>query len=88
MWPVIMALLRRNAVYFTLPVAVVVGFVGYNLESIISDKHTPYSPSIQEMRANRLTDDTIIETAANVEKLQLKSPVLERNLSPSLQPKA
>jgi len=44
--------------------------------------------SIQELRANRLTDDTIIENAANVEKLQLKSPVLERNLSPSLQPKA
>lgn len=43
MWPVVMALLRRNAVYITLPVAAVVGFVGYNLESILSDKYTPYS---------------------------------------------
>jgi len=38
-----MALLRRNAVYLTLPIAAVVGFVGYNLESILSDKYTPYS---------------------------------------------
>ncbi|KAH8370149.1 hypothetical protein KR093_002360 [Drosophila rubida] len=88
MWPVVMALLRRNAVYFTLPVAAVVGFIGYNLESILSDKYTPYSPSIQEVRAKRLTDDSLIENATNVEKLQLRSAVLERNLSPSLQPKS
>lgn len=43
MWPVVMALLRRNAVYITLPVAAVVGFIGYNLESVLSDKYTPYS---------------------------------------------
>ncbi|KAH8413714.1 hypothetical protein KR222_004359 [Zaprionus bogoriensis] len=88
MWPIIMALLRRNAVYITLPVAAVVGFVGYNLESILSDKYTPYSPSIQEVRVKRLTEESAIENAANVEKLQLRSSVLERNLSPSLQPKA
>lgn len=109
MWPVVMALLRRNAVYITLPVAAVVGFVGYNLESILSDKYTPYSrecikntiklshkfndllllvaASIQEIRAKRLTEESAIENAANVEKLQLKCSVLERNLSPSLQPK-
>lgn len=38
-----MALLRRNAVYITLPIAGVVGFIGYNLESWLSDKYTPYS---------------------------------------------
>lgn len=43
MWPFIMALLRRNAVYITLPFAGVVGFIGYNLESLLSDKYTPYS---------------------------------------------
>ncbi|ALC41097.1 CG34228 [Drosophila busckii] len=88
MWPIVMALLRRNAVYITLPIAGVVGFIGYNLESMLSDKYTPYSPSIQEVRANRLTDDKFIENAANVEKLHLNSSVLQRNLSPSLQPKA
>ncbi|EDW10363.1 small integral membrane protein 12 [Drosophila mojavensis] len=85
MWPVIMALLRRNAVYITLPVAAVVGFIGYNLESLLSDKYTPYSPSIQEIRSQRQVAE--IENAVNVEKLKLSSPVLERNLSPSLQPK-
>lgn len=43
MWPIVMALLRRNAVYITLPIAGVVGFIGYNLESLLSDKYTPYS---------------------------------------------
>lgn len=43
MWPIILAILRRNAVYITLPIAGVVGFIGYNLESMISDKYTPYS---------------------------------------------
>lgn len=43
MWPILMAILRRNAVYITLPIAGVVGFIGYNLESLLSDKYTPYS---------------------------------------------
>lgn len=43
MWPIVMALMRRNAVYFTLPFAAVVGFIGYNIENLISDKYTPYS---------------------------------------------
>uniref|UniRef100_A0A1L8DAJ8 Uncharacterized protein n=1 Tax=Nyssomyia neivai TaxID=330878 RepID=A0A1L8DAJ8_9DIPT len=84
MWPVIMALLRRNAVYITLPVAAVIGFVGYNLENILSDKYTPYTKSIQENRAERLTDDGKLQNAENVEKLRLREDVLERNLSPSL----
>lgn len=103
-----MALLRRNAVYITLPVAAVVGFIGYNLENLMSDKYTPYSreclfssvhnmplilpifiiASIQEVRSQRQTDESLIENAGNVEKLHLTSSVLERNLSPSLQPKA
>uniref|UniRef100_A0A1I8PEU0 Small integral membrane protein 12-A n=1 Tax=Stomoxys calcitrans TaxID=35570 RepID=A0A1I8PEU0_STOCA len=85
MWPIIMAILRRNAVYITLPIAGVVGFIGYNLESLLSDKYTPYSKSIQENRAERLTED--LANAAQVEKLRLKENVLERNLSPSLQKK-
>ncbi|XP_023172558.1 small integral membrane protein 12-A [Drosophila hydei] len=88
MWPIIMALLRRNAVYITLPAAAVVGFVGYNLESLLSDKYTPYSPSIQEIRSQRQVAENLVENAVNVEKLKLSSSVLERNLSPSLQPKA
>lgn len=43
MWPIIMQLMRTNAVYITLPLAAVVGFIGYNVENLISDKYTPYS---------------------------------------------
>lgn len=43
MWPLIMAVLRRNAVFITLPAAAVIGFIGYNLENLISDKYTPFS---------------------------------------------
>lgn len=42
MWPLIMAVLRRNAVYITLPVAALVGVIGYNIEGLLSDKYTPY----------------------------------------------
>ncbi|EDW77095.1 uncharacterized protein Dwil_GK22110 [Drosophila willistoni] len=83
MWPIVLAILRRNAVYITLPIAGVIGFIGYNLESLISDKYTPYSPSIQDLRAQRQAQ-SLSESTNNVEKLS----VLERNLSPSLQPKA
>uniref|UniRef100_A0A1B0CBX6 Uncharacterized protein n=1 Tax=Lutzomyia longipalpis TaxID=7200 RepID=A0A1B0CBX6_LUTLO len=47
MWPAIVALLRSNAVYITLPVAAVIGFVGYNLENILSDKYTPYTSKLE-----------------------------------------
>lgn len=47
MWPIVMALLRRNAVYITLPFAAIVGFIGYNVENLISDKYTPYSRKFQ-----------------------------------------
>ncbi|KAI8127562.1 Small integral membrane protein 12 [Lucilia cuprina] len=90
MWPLLLAVLRRNAVYITLPIAGVVGFIGYNLESLLStsnDKYTPYSKSVQENRAERLTEDDILANAGHVDKLRLKENVLERNLPPSLQKK-
>ncbi|KAJ6643757.1 Small integral membrane protein 12-A [Pseudolycoriella hygida] len=87
MWPIVMAVLRRNAVYLTLPFAAIVGVIGYNIENLISDKYTPYSPSIQDNRADRLADDDVLANAAKVDKLKLKENVLGRNLSPSLQGK-
>uniref|UniRef100_A0A6B2EJ57 Uncharacterized protein n=1 Tax=Phlebotomus kandelakii TaxID=1109342 RepID=A0A6B2EJ57_9DIPT len=84
MWPIVLGFLRSNAVYITLPVAAVIGFVGYNLENILSDKYTPYNKSIQENRAERLSDAGRLQNAENVEKLRLREDVLERNLSPSL----
>uniref|UniRef100_U5EXY5 Small integral membrane protein 12-A n=1 Tax=Corethrella appendiculata TaxID=1370023 RepID=U5EXY5_9DIPT len=84
MWPLIYQFLRTNAVYITLPIAGVIGFVGYNLENILSDKYTPYAKSIQENRAERMTKEDSLKDASNVEKLALKGNILNRNLSPSL----
>lgn len=106
MWPILYNVIRANAVYITAPVAAVVGFIGYNLENLISDKYTPYnseyighnatlrlsihgstlpSGSIQETRAERLSDDSVLLDPTRVEKLRLNENVLGRNLSPSLQ---
>ncbi|XP_055919137.1 small integral membrane protein 12-A [Eupeodes corollae] len=87
MLPIIMAFLRSNAVLITLPIACVIGTVGYNLESLLSDKYTPYSQSIQENRAERLASENVLDNAAMVDKLRLNENVLERNLPPSLQTK-
>ncbi|KAI8433365.1 hypothetical protein MSG28_015406 [Choristoneura fumiferana] len=82
MWPIIIAFLRNNAPYFTLPFAAVVGVIGYNLESILSDKYTPFNKAIQDQRLER-QDDT--QDPTKVEKLQYKENVLGKNVSPSLQ---
>lgn len=41
MWNVILGLARTYAPIITLPIAIVVGFIGYNAETIFSDKQTP-----------------------------------------------
>ncbi|XP_055297944.1 small integral membrane protein 12-A [Sitodiplosis mosellana] len=87
MWPIFMAALRRNAPFITLPFAAVIGFIGYKLEGILSDKYTPYNGSIQDSRSERLATEEITHDPTKVEKLRLKENVLERNLSPSLQKK-
>lgn len=43
MWPLILQFVRANAAYITLPIAAIVGVIGYNIENLISDKYTPYS---------------------------------------------
>ncbi|XP_055373961.1 small integral membrane protein 12 [Condylostylus longicornis] len=86
MWPLILTFLRSNAVYITLPVAGVIGFIGYNLENLLSSKYTPYSKSIQENRNERLMEE-ITSDPLKHERLKLKENVLGRNLSPSLQEK-
>ncbi|XP_047038848.1 small integral membrane protein 12 [Helicoverpa armigera] len=85
MWPLIMHFLRTNAPYFTLPVAAVVGVIGYNLEGWLSDRYTPYTKPVQDQRLERLTDDLTLNDPTNVQKLKYKENVLGKNVSPSLQ---
>ncbi|XP_067613876.1 small integral membrane protein 12-A-like [Eurosta solidaginis] len=87
MWPILMAILRRNAVHITLPVAAVVGFIGYNLQSLVSDTYTHYSKSIKELRAERLAAEAQTDPAQR-ENLYFNVGVLERNLPRSLEPKS
>lgn len=42
MWNIVYAALRSYAPVVTLPIAMVVGFIGYNAENIFSTKSTPH----------------------------------------------
>lgn len=85
MWPVAFRVLRTYAPYITLPFAAVVGFLGYKIESAISDRQTPYNASIKDSRNDRLIEDEKLKGAAEVDPLKYSANVLGRNLSPSLQ---
>ncbi|NP_001103764.1 small integral membrane protein 12 [Bombyx mandarina] len=84
MWPLILQFMRANAAYITLPVAALVGVIGYNLENILSDKYTPYNKSIEDQRVDRLTDE-VLKDPTNVKKLKYQENVLGKNVSPSLE---
>jgi hypothetical protein len=89
MLPVVFTFLRTYAPYITLPVAAVVGFIGYNLEGILSDKYTPYQKSIEERREDRLMEENLSKDVTIVDSLKEKKfvprSVFEKNVSPSLQ---
>ncbi|CAH0404454.1 unnamed protein product [Chilo suppressalis] len=87
MWPILMQFLRTNAPYITLPVAAIVGIIGYNLEGLLSDRYTPYNKPIQDQRVDRQIDEDVLNDPTNVQKLKYKENVLGKNVSPSLQNK-
>lgn len=78
MLPILVNLMRPYVAYITFPVALVFGFVGYNIEGWVSDKYTPYSKSVQEQRKERQEREGKTE-------LVIPKTIFERNLSPSLQ---
>ncbi|XP_046975795.1 small integral membrane protein 12 [Vanessa cardui] len=84
MWPILMQFLRTNAPYITLPIAAVVGVIGYNLESLLSDRYTPYNKPVQDQRYERLEDE-LLKDPTNVKKLKYQENVLGKNVPPSLQ---
>jgi len=77
MLPVLVNLLRPYVTYITFPVALVFGFVGYNIEGWVSDKYTPYNKSIQEQRKERQDKEGKAD-------LVIPKTIFEKNLSPSL----
>ncbi|CAB3386428.1 small integral membrane protein 12 [Cloeon dipterum] len=78
MLPVLVNLLRPYVAYVTFPVALVFGFVGYNIENWVSDKYTPYSKSVLEVRKERQEREGKAE-------LHIPKTIFEKNVSPSLQ---
>ena len=80
MWPAILAFGRAYAPYIVMPVAGVVGFIGYNIEDWLSDKHTPFRESTIERREKRREDgDT---------DYKVPSTIFEKNVSPTLEKKS
>lgn len=89
MLPVLLAALRTYAPYVTFPVALVIGFVGYQLEGMISDKSTPEKrKSTEEERIERQLLEALSKDATQVESIKekkfIRNSVLNKNLSPSL----
>lgn len=80
MWIVINTLLKRYIPIVTLPIAGVVGFLGYHIEGWISDKYTPAAPAVKQQREDRLL--TNLDSGSQPSKT--KHSPLEVNLSPSL----
>ncbi|XP_028160131.1 small integral membrane protein 12 [Ostrinia furnacalis] len=87
MWPILMQFLRSNAPYITLPIAAVVGVIGYNLESLLSDRYTPFNKAVQDQRVDRQVEDEVLNDPTKVEKLKYKENVFGKNVAPSLQNK-
>jgi hypothetical protein len=70
------------------PAVLVVGVIGYNIEGVMSDKYTPFKPSIEEQRNQRQLEE-LQKMQSEPGKLEDKKfvpkTVFERNLSPQLQ---
>ena len=80
MWPLVAAYARAYMPYVVMPAAVVVGFVGYNLEDWLSDKHTPSRDSAIERREERTAREALEGTREFV-----PTSIFERNVSPGLE---
>ncbi|CAG7817596.1 unnamed protein product [Allacma fusca] len=57
MIPILWAVLRNYAPVIVFPAVVVVGVIGYNIEGIVSNKYTPFKPSIEEQRSQRQLEE-------------------------------
>ena len=77
----IVALGRAYAPYIVLPIAM--GFVGYNIEEWLSDKHAPYSKSAMDRREERQEK----EAREGTGEFKIPATIFEKNVSPGLERK-
>lgn len=91
MWPLLMQFARTYAPYITLPAAALVGFIGYNIESLYRTQQ-PNRPSVENLRDERLVNKIVQETRLEgkilpdplSKKTFVPDSVFTRNLSPGL----
>ncbi|KAL0280798.1 UNVERIFIED_CONTAM: hypothetical protein PYX00_001988 [Menopon gallinae] len=87
MWPLlgpmIYSAVRNYLPIVTVPFAIIVGFIGYNIENLLSDKYTPSIKSALDERQERLLGENQ-EVSSLKEKKFVPKTIFERNLSPSL----
>lgn len=75
MYQILVRVVSRYAPIITFPVAVVLGFLGYSLENIITDKKTPYlENSIEDLREKRFMNNPEKEYHTSIPK-----SIFERN---------
>ncbi|KAF8791314.1 Small integral membrane protein 12 like protein [Argiope bruennichi] len=85
MLPALLAIARNYVPYITLPISIVIGIIGYNLEGLISDKFTPTKKmSIEEERLERKLKE--MENNDLTESLKSKSfvpkTIFDRKINP------
>lgn len=83
MWNLVLVALRQYIPVVALPVAVVVGFIGYNAETVLSDKHTEGRKlTVAEERDERILQEMDGKTSDGNDNRYSKSlpqTVLNRN---------
>ena len=83
MYQVVLRIVSRYAPIVTLPVAVVLGFIGYSIESSVSSRKTPaLDKGIAQLRQERLLNDVAMGTP--VETPKTPANIFERNASAQL----
>ena len=74
-WPAIIGAARVYAPYITFPVAVVVGFIGYNVETLLrGNKGTPFkADGVKEERSERVLEQAQDKDCTEVDSLKAKT---------------
>ena len=92
MWPILLAAARTYAPYVVFPAAVIVGGVGYSIETNMADKDRGkiQAPSTLEARGDRQLETITAEptqVSSLKERKDIPRSVLDRNLKPGAYPR-